>query len=118
MTALSLDYRPAKNDRHHPAKYLHQESCLGKDTNGAVCDCERIPNPRWSPGSDTTRKGDTTMTKTEKIARLTQAVCQANMTFNHLTGLTDEDRSFIDTFRTMCAEAEVSYLQPPQQVHV
>lgn len=41
------DYRPSKNDRQHPAKYLHRESCLGKDTNGALCDCDYIPNPRY-----------------------------------------------------------------------
>ena len=41
------DYQPSKNDRHHPAKYLHTHDCFVWD--GAPCDCARIPNPAYSP---------------------------------------------------------------------
>ena len=53
-----------------------------------------------------------------EVERLTQAVCQANMTFNHLTNLSDEDRLFIEGFKNMCVAAEVQYTQPPQQISV
>jgi hypothetical protein len=31
----------------HPSKYLHEDTCIGKDIGGGVCDCRRVGNPRW-----------------------------------------------------------------------